>query len=88
MGVAVRMAVLEALAFGRCVASASSTAIRTATPISTCSLISDCAPSATRTLPPLRGRVASGASAAGRGPAERGGATLIHVALPEKSRPW
>ena len=33
--------------FGRCRASASSTAIRTATPISTCSRISDCAPSAT-----------------------------------------
>ncbi len=34
-------------AFGRLRASASSTAIRTATPISTCSRISDCAPSAT-----------------------------------------
>ena len=33
--------------FGRCRASASSTAMRTATPISTCSRISDCAPSAT-----------------------------------------
>ena len=34
-------------AFGRLRASASSTAIRTATPISTCSRITDCAPSAT-----------------------------------------
>jgi hypothetical protein len=34
-------------AFGRLRASASSTAMRTATPISTCSRISDCAPSAT-----------------------------------------
>ncbi len=34
-------------AFGKLRASASSTAIRTATPISTCSRISDCAPSAT-----------------------------------------
>ena len=33
--------------FGRCLASASSTAMRTATPISTCSRMSDCAPSAT-----------------------------------------
>ena len=37
-------------AFGRLRASASSTAIRTATPISTCSRISDCAPSATMEL--------------------------------------
>ena len=38
---------LYAQTFGRCWASASSTAMRTATPISTCSRISDWAPSAT-----------------------------------------
>ena len=42
-----RRSVSMIYAFGRLRASASSTAIRTATPISTCSRISDCAPSAT-----------------------------------------
>ena len=44
-GAAIRSAWLHA--FGKLRASASSTAMRTATPISTCSRISDCAPSAT-----------------------------------------
>ena len=42
-----RAAVRQHHAFGRLRDSASSTAMRTATPISTCSRISDCAPSAT-----------------------------------------
>ena len=44
---AVKQHCLIAHAFGRFRDSASSTAMRTATPISTCSRISDCAPSAT-----------------------------------------